>query len=51
MFLKRDVFLLKWQKFNLNLFQVLTYIYSLKKVQEAEFLTLLKDIAKKAIKL
>ena len=35
----------------MNLFQVLTYIYSLKEVQEAEFLTFLKDIAKKAIKL
>ena len=37
---------LKWQKLGLNLLEIVTYIYSLKKVQEAEFLI---DIAKLAI--
>ena len=34
---------LKWQKLSLNLFQILTCISSLKKVQEAGFLIFLID--------
>ena len=36
----------KRQKLNLNLFQILTCIFSLRKVQEVEFLTFLIDTAK-----
>ena len=38
--------MLKMKKIKLNLFQILTCIYSLKKVQEDEFLIFLIDIAK-----
>ena len=38
--------ILKMKKIKLNLFQILTCIYSLKKVQEDEFLIFLIDIAK-----
>ena len=36
---------LKWQKLNLNLFSILTFIYSLGKVKEVEYLLFLIDIA------
>ena len=37
---------LKWQKMNLNLFQILTFIYSLREVQEMEFLIFTIDAGK-----
>ena len=38
---------LKWQKMSLNLLQIMTSIYSLKKVEETEFLIFLIDSAKR----
>ena len=41
--------MLKMTKLSLELFQILTCRYSLKKVQEVEFLTFLIDVAKPTI--
>ena len=41
--------MLKMTKLSLNLFQILTCIYSLRKIQEAEFIIFLIDIAKPTI--
>ena len=41
--------MLKMTKLSLNLFQILTYIYSLRKMQEVEFLILRIEIAKPTI--
>ena len=40
---------LKWKTLSLNLFQILTCLYSLKKVQDPEFLIFLIDIARRII--
>ena len=41
--------MLKMTKLNLNLFQILTYIYSLRKIKEVKFLIFLIDTAKPTI--
>ena len=41
-----DVSSLIWQKLSLNLFRILTFTYSLKKVWEVEFLIFLIDIVR-----